>query len=43
MAADDLMAVRYSLALQGREEYAEYFSEDFVAQQADLAWGVDGK
>lgn len=26
--------------LQGREEYAEYFSEDFVAQFDDLAWGV---
>jgi predicted dienelactone hydrolase len=26
--------------LQGREEYAGYFSEDFVAQFDDLAWGV---
>jgi len=26
--------------LQGREDYAEYFSEDFVAQFDDLAWGV---
>jgi predicted dienelactone hydrolase len=26
--------------LQGREEYAEYYSEDFVAQFDDLAWGV---
>jgi predicted dienelactone hydrolase len=26
--------------LQGRTDYAEYFSEDFVAQYEDLAWGV---
>jgi predicted dienelactone hydrolase len=26
--------------LQGREDYAEYFSEDFVEQYNDLAWGV---
>lgn len=26
--------------LQGRQDYAEYFSEDFVAQFDDLAWGV---
>jgi predicted dienelactone hydrolase len=26
--------------LQGRQDYAAYFSEDFVAQQGDLAWGV---
>jgi len=26
--------------LQGRAEYAEYFSEDFVTQFDDLAWGV---
>ncbi len=26
--------------LQGREEMAWYFSEDFVAQHDDLAWGV---
>ena len=26
--------------LQGREDYAGYFSEDFVAQYNDLAWGV---
>ena len=26
--------------LQGRDDYAEYFSEDFVAQFDDLAWGV---
>jgi predicted dienelactone hydrolase len=28
--------------LQGRDDWAEYFSEDFVAQHDDLAWGVDG-
>ncbi len=26
--------------LQGRSDYAAYFSEDFVAQYEDLAWGV---
>jgi hypothetical protein len=26
--------------LQGREDLAWYFSEEFVAQQDDLAWGV---
>jgi predicted dienelactone hydrolase len=26
--------------LQGREDLASYFSEDFVAQHDDLAWGV---
>jgi len=26
--------------LQGHEDYAEYFSEDFVSQFDDLAWGV---
>ena len=26
--------------LQGRDEYAEYFSKDFVNQHADLFWGV---
>jgi hypothetical protein len=26
--------------LQGREDYAKYFSEDFVAQYDNLAWGV---
>jgi len=26
--------------LQGRDAYADYFSEDFVAQFDDLAWGI---
>jgi predicted dienelactone hydrolase len=26
--------------LQGHDDYAKYFSEDFVAQYDDLAWGV---
>ena len=26
--------------LQGRDDYAEFFSEDFLNQYADLAWGV---
>jgi predicted dienelactone hydrolase len=29
--------------LQGRAEYAEFFSEDFVAGYADLTWGLPGK
>lgn len=28
--------------LQGREEYAKYFLEDFIAQFDDLAWGFYG-
>jgi predicted dienelactone hydrolase len=30
----------FSYHLQGRDEFAQYFSEDFVAQHDDLAWGV---
>ena len=30
----------FGFYLQGREDYAGYFSEDFVAQYNDLAWGV---
>jgi len=26
--------------LQGRDEFAQYFSEEFVSQYDDLAWGV---
>ena len=26
--------------LQGREDYAAYFSEEFVKQHHDLAWGI---
>lgn len=26
--------------LQGRQEYADYFSEKFVSKQDGLAWGV---
>ena len=26
--------------LQGREEFVEYFSEDYVDLHGDLAWGV---
>jgi len=33
-------AAFFGYTLQGREDYAEYFSEDFVAQLDDLAWGV---
>jgi predicted dienelactone hydrolase len=30
----------FGYALQGREDYKAYFSEDFVRQYPDLAWGV---
>jgi predicted dienelactone hydrolase len=30
----------FSTYLTGRQEYAEYFSEDFIAQYPDLEWGV---
>lgn len=30
----------FSYHLQGREDYKQYFSEDFVGQFNDLAWGV---
>jgi hypothetical protein len=29
--------------LQGRQDLAHYFSEDFVAQYDDLLWGVQQK
>ena len=33
-------AAFFGFHLQGREDYAKYFSEDFVAQVDDLTWGV---
>jgi predicted dienelactone hydrolase len=30
----------FGFYLQGREDYARYFSEDFVNRQENLAWGV---
>jgi predicted dienelactone hydrolase len=33
-------AAFFGYYLQGRDDYAQYFSEDFVAQHDDLAWGV---
>lgn len=33
-------AAFFGYYLQGREDYQEYFSEDFVSQFDDLAWGV---
>jgi predicted dienelactone hydrolase len=33
-------AAFFGYHLQGRADYAGYFSEDFVAQYDDLAWGV---
>jgi predicted dienelactone hydrolase len=33
-------AAFFGYHLQGREDMARYFSEDFVAQHDDLAWGV---
>jgi hypothetical protein len=29
--------------LQGKEDLAPYFSEDFVRQHEDLVWGVAGQ
>jgi predicted dienelactone hydrolase len=34
------MAAFFGYHLQGREDYAVYFSKDFVARHDDLAWGV---
>lgn len=34
------MVAFFGYHLQGREEFARYFSEDFVSQFDDLAWGV---
>ena len=36
-------AAFFGYHLQGREDYARYFSEDFVAQFDDLAWGMYNK
>ncbi len=33
-------AAFFGYYLQGRSEYVEYFSEDFIAQYTDLVWGV---
>ena len=30
----------FSTYLQGKSEYRDYFSEEFVSQFEDLAWGV---
>jgi hypothetical protein len=35
-------AAFFGYYLQGHQEYIEYFSEDFVAQYHDLAWGEYG-
>ena len=34
------MVAFFGYHLQEREDYSEYFSEAFVAQHSDLAWGV---
>jgi len=33
-------AAFFGTHLQGRPELAEFYSQDFVAQHDDLAWGV---
>lgn len=33
-------AAFFGYHLQGKEEYAQYFSEEFVRQHEDLSWGV---
>jgi hypothetical protein len=37
---DHFAVAFFGYYLQGREDLARYFSEDFVAQQDGLAWGV---
>jgi predicted dienelactone hydrolase len=37
---DHFAVAFFGYYLQGREDLARFFSEDFVAQQDDLAWGV---
>jgi predicted dienelactone hydrolase len=37
---DHFAVAFFGYYLQGREDLARYFLEDFVAQQDDLAWGV---
>jgi predicted dienelactone hydrolase len=37
---DHFAVAFFGYYLQGREDLARYFLEDFVAQQYDLAWGV---
>ncbi len=34
------MTAFFGYHLQGREDYAYYFSEDFVTKYNDLAWGI---
>jgi predicted dienelactone hydrolase len=34
------MTAFFGYQLQGREDYLEYFSQDFVNQFEDLAWGI---
>ena len=34
------MVAFFGYHLQGREDYQQYFSEDFVSQFDDLAWGM---
>ncbi len=36
-------AAFFGYYLQGREEYRDYFSEGFINQFDDLAWGVYGE
>jgi predicted dienelactone hydrolase len=40
MKMKHLAVAFFSYFLQGREDYEYYFSEDFVMQHDDLAWGV---
>ena len=37
---DHFAVAFFGYYLQGREDFARFFSEEFVAQQDDLAWGV---
>ena len=37
---DHFVTTFFGYHLQGRDDYAGYFSEDFVERFDDLAWGV---
>ena len=37
---DHFAVAFFGYYLQGRKDFARYFSEEFVTQYNDLAWGV---
>jgi predicted dienelactone hydrolase len=40
MRMQHFMVAFFGHVLQGREDFAQYYSEEFVEQRSDLAWGV---